>query len=378
MLPLISESDLYISQLALTTLTSMVLSHKAFLPIIPQTILPEALVLMRSPLLQGTTLNSMLDFFKSIVQTSFPGLDCNELVARLTEPILQPSANSLPLSKQAYYSISKCIAAITLLNSKSALAIVSSLIQQVRNPSISICSPDSVQLYSLLTMAEIGKKLDLGQFQEQIEQAILISFDSTNEDVKSAASVCLGSVSVGNLEQYLPFVLNGISLKQKRQYLLLNALKEIISCSSTDINLIKHLEPQLQSIWDLLIEHSNSDEEGTRYVVAECLGKLTLLKPSILPELIKNMHSPSPYVRDTIITSIRFTILDTPHEIDILHRNYISQVLATLKDSDINVRRVALITFNSAAHNKPSLIRDSLSATLQLLYKETKIKVCYK
>lgn len=376
MLPLISESDLYISQLALTALTSMILSHKAFLAIIPQSILPEALVLIRSPLLQGSTLSAMLNFFRSIVQSSFPGLDCNELIARLTQPIFQPNHNS-PLPKQAYISISKCIAAVSLLNEKSALATASSLVQQVRNPAEVSSNCEAVQLYSLLTVAEIGKKLNLGHFHEQVQEAILESFNSPNEDVKSAASVCLGSVSVGNLERYLPFVLFNISQKPKRQYLLLNALKEIISCSATDNNLIQHLDPHLKSIWDLLIKHSNSEEEGTRYVVAECLGKLTLLKQmALLPELMGNLNSPSPHVRDTIITAIRFTISDSPHEIDALLKNCMSQVLTTLQDPDISVRRVALVTFNSTAHNKPSLIRDTLDVTLPLLYRETKIKVC--
>lgn len=40
-----------------------------------------------------------------------------------------------------------------------------------------------------------------------------------------------------------------------------------------------------------------------------------------------------------------------------------------------NVRRVALVTFNSAAHNKPSLIRDLLEAILPQLYSETKVRV---
>ena len=40
-----------------------------------------------------------------------------------------------------------------------------------------------------------------------------------------------------------------------------------------------------------------------------------------------------------------------------------------------NVRRVALVAFNSAAHNKPSLIRDLLDTLLPNLYKETKIRV---
>lgn len=64
-----------------------------------------------------------------------------------------------------------------------------------------------------------------------------------------------------------------------------------------------------------------------------------------------------------------------------------------MQDNDINVRRVALVTFNSAAHNKPSLVRDLLlpvgsgqtidnesrksngsSSLIQHLYNETKIR----
>lgn len=56
-------------------------------------------------------------------------------------------------------------------------------------------------------------------------------------------------------------------------------------------------------------------------------------------------------------------------------RQCIGQFLSTLQDPDLNVRRVALVAFNSAAHNKPSLIRDLLETILPQLYRETKIKV---
>ena len=52
-----------------------------------------------------------------------------------------------------------------------------------------------------------------------------------------------------------------------------------------------------------------------------------------------------------------------------------SDFLDTLKDTDLNVRRVALVTFNSAAHNKPSLVRDLLTHVLPYLYSETKVRV---
>lgn len=60
-----------------------------------------------------------------------------------------------------------------------------------------------------------------------LKQVILNSFSPPSEEVKSAASYTLGSVAVGNLTQYLPFVLQEIEAQPKRQYLLLHSLKEV-------------------------------------------------------------------------------------------------------------------------------------------------------
>jgi cullin-associated NEDD8-dissociated protein 1 len=203
------------------------------------------------------------------------------------------------------------------------------------------------------------------------------SFNSSSEEVKSAASFCLGSVSVGNLAEYLPFVLAEIETRQKRQYLLLHSLKEIISCQSVNPAMIQLLEPHLDSIWKLLLNHCECPEEGTRNVVAECLGKLTLIDPpKLLPRLQNYLRSDSPLARSTVVTAMKFTISDQPQKIDSLLRNTIGDFLKTLQDPDINVRRVALVAFNSAAHNKPSLIRDLLNSILPQLYNETKVRVC--
>ncbi|TMS02578.1 Cullin-associated NEDD8-dissociated protein 1 [Larimichthys crocea] len=63
-----------------------------------------------------------------------------------------------------------------------------------------------------------------------------------------------------------------------------------------------------------------------------------------------------------------------PQPIDPLLKNCIGDFLKTLEDPDLNVRRVALVTFNSAAHNKPSLIRELLDSVLPQLYNETKVR----
>ena len=126
-------------------------------------------------------------------------------------------------------------------------------------------------------------------------------------------------------------------------------------------------------------------------MVAECLGKLTLLDPN---SLMKNLESyldcASSLSRSTVVTAIKFTITDQPQPIDGLLKSCLGKFLNALQDNDVNVRRVALVTFNSAAHNKPSLVRDLLlpttngetmsidqppqSSLIQHLYNETKIR----
>lgn len=46
-------------------------------------------------------------------------------------------------------------------------------------------------------------------------------------------------------------------------------------------------------------------------MVAECLGKLTLIDPTnLLPKLKRSLNSPSPLMRTTVVTAVKFTISD--------------------------------------------------------------------
>lgn len=205
--------------------------------------------------------------------------------------------------------------------------------------------------------------------------AILDCFSSPSEEVKSAASFALGKIAAGNLNLYLPFLLKEIQANPKRQYLLLHSLKEVISCEAGSPTGVEALRPFISSIWTLLFSHCESTEEGTRNVVAECLGKLTLVDPlHLLPQLKDYLNSDSAFARSTVVTAVKFTISDHPQPIDSQLRGCIGDFLRTVQDPDLNVRRVALVTFNSAAHNKPSLIRDLLEQILPRLYNETKVR----
>ncbi|CAG8542306.1 10983_t:CDS:10 [Racocetra fulgida] len=100
-------------------------------------------------------------------------------------------------------------------------------------------------------------------------------------------------------------------------------------------------------------------EEGTRGVVAECLGKLTLANPNkFLPELQKRLRSDSAQTRGTVVTAIKFTFINQGQEYDELLRPLIVDFLSSIQDNEL-----------------PYLIRDVLDQLLPLLYEETLIKM---
>lgn len=370
--PLVSENDLHIAQLTLSLLCTVCATHPTTMADLQRTtLLQQVLALARSPLLQGAALNSMLELFQALVKTGLPGLSYQELLHLLVAPVKQlGTQNALPhLHKQAFHSLAKCVSALTVETPMEALRVAQQFLQDAHVP-----ISDAHHMFALLGIAEIGRHIDLSPISD-LKEILLASFSPPSEEVKSAASYALGSVAIGNLTYFLPFILKEIQNTPKRQYLLLHSLKEIISSQSTNPTSIETLRPFIPNIWNQLAGHCQCSEEGSRNVVSECLGKLCLLEPrGLLPRLQTFLQAPEPLTRTTAVTAIKFTISDQPQAIDPLLRECMGEFLGTLRDPDLGVRRVALVAFNSAAHNKPSLIRDLLDEVLPQLYQETKVK----
>ncbi|OQR70115.1 cullin-associated NEDD8-dissociated protein 1-like, partial [Tropilaelaps mercedesae] len=369
---LISEADLHISQLTLHLLTSVAQVHRQSLMTVTKEILPEILVLVKSPLLQGAALNAMLEFFKTLSYSNVDGVGFRQLLLLLTGLVYQQSQTNQPIHKNAYHSIAKCVAALTVANltNPEACQVVPQFLKEIASNS----TTDSVHQFALLAIGEIGKHIDLSGIPE-LKVVLLSAFESSSEEVKTAASFALGSVAVGNLQEYLPFILSEVDDHPKKQYLLLHALKETISCQSGNAAAVHALQPYIEAIWMMLMKHCECEEEGTRNVVAECFGKLTLVDhETLLPRLAASLNSPSAFARSTVVTAMKFTISDQPQPIDALLKDDIGRFFQALKDSDLNVRRVALVAFNSAAHNKPALVRDLLPQVMPQLYTETKVR----
>ncbi|XP_034021823.1 cullin-associated NEDD8-dissociated protein 2 [Thalassophryne amazonica] len=362
---LVDESDMHVSQVSITLMTCLAKACPSSLAKISSSVLPRIFTLVHSPLLQGGALTAILEFLQALVTSKASNMNYSQLVKSLTEPFYSSSGDSAVIHRQSFHSVARCVAALSSACSKDAPSTVSGLIHKVKTPG----SPESARVLALLCLGEVGRSGNLGGSKE-VQEVIMEAFSSSSEEVKTAASCALGSMAVGSINNYLPFMLKEIPTQPRRQYLLLHSLKEVISdCPAST------LLPHVESIWALLFQNCQCQEEGTRNLVAECLGKLTLVNPAqLLPRLKHQLKKGSPLARSTMVTAVKFTIVDHPAPIDVLLKDCIGDFLLTLQDEDINVRRVALVMFNSAAHNKPSLIRGLLTMVLPHLYRETQIR----
>ncbi|XP_055115364.2 cullin-associated NEDD8-dissociated protein 2 isoform X4 [Symphalangus syndactylus] len=339
---LVNESDMHVAHLAVDFLATVTQAQPASLVEVSGPVLSELLRLLRSPLLPAGVLAAAEGFLQALVGTRPPCVDYAKLISLLTAPVYEQAVDGGPgLHKQVFHSLARCVAALSTACPQEAASTANRLVCDARSPH----SSTGVKVLAFLSLAEVGQVAGPGP-QRELKAVLLEALGSPSEDVRAAASYALGRVGAGSLPDFLPFLLEQIEAEPRRQYLLLHSLREALGAAQPD-----SLKPYAEDIWALLFQRCEGAEEGTRGVVAECIGKLVLVNPSfLLPRLQKQLAAGRPHTRSTVITAVKFLISDQPHPIDPLLKSFI------------------------AVHNKPSLVRDLLDDILPLLYQETKIR----
>lgn len=367
---LISDSDLHMTALALElccTLMGDERSSQSVALAVRNKVLPQALTLIRSSLLQGQALLALQNFFAALVYSANTSFDS------LLESLLacaKPSPQSGGIAKQALHSIAQCVAVLCLAAGDQKCSTTVKMLTDILRDDSS--SNSAKQHLGLLCLGEIGRRKDLS-IHEHIENIVIESFQSPFEEIKSAASYALGNIAVGNLPKYLPFILNQIDNQQKKQYLLLHSLKEVIVRQSVDK--AEFQDSSVEKILNLLFNHCESEEEGVRNVVAECLGKIALIEPvKLVPALKVRTTSPAAFTRATVVIAVKYSIVERPEKLDEIIYPEISSFLMLIKDNDRHVRRAAVLALSTFAHNKPNLIKGLLPDLLPLLYDQTVVK----
>ncbi|KAJ4990132.1 TATA-binding protein interacting [Stagonosporopsis vannaccii] len=224
---------------------------------------------------------------------------------------------------------------------------------------------DKRKCLALVVLGEAA--LRLGK-QSTVDPNLFIKYFSIkSEQVPLAAAVALGRAGAGNVSQYVPVILSTMGKQSAPQYLLLHAIKEILQQEDTESEII----PYASTLWQNLV--AASQLEDNKAIGAECVGRLTIIDPkTYLPQLQGFLNDRKAAVRGMVISALRYTLADTDEAYDEYLRPIVVPMLVQmLNEEDLDNRRLALTTFNSAMHNKPEIILPALDQLLPLAMKET-------
>ena len=112
-------------------------------------------------------------------------------------------------------------------------------------------------------------------------------FDSKASDVPLNAAIGLGRAAAGpgNMQTWVPAILNRVQQRPEENYLILHSIKELLQYNENDQDVV----PYTGAMWDASISASTS--EDSRTIGAECIANLSLIDPrKFMPALQVSSH----------------------------------------------------------------------------------------
>ena len=261
LMPVVTNSDTYLLGPALMVLASLV-------PDNAHTVVTSDMVAALSELLKSHFAIIVLD-------------QILELVAKIGE-----SGVSQPLMKGLLRDVSvigeptvvgKVIGTLLVTSDESAGVSVDSFVSELKNSAQN--GDDARVSLALAVLGETGMRL--GAKSPLKPDLFLSQFHAEPDKVSLAAAIALGRAGSGNVEQFLPVILETMQGGGNTQYLLIQSIKEILQSVSVQTD---NLRESANAIWKQLLQAS--DNADNRVVCAECVGRLATLDPgTFMPKL---------------------------------------------------------------------------------------------
>ncbi|KAL2176375.1 armadillo-type protein [Thermothelomyces heterothallicus CBS 202.75] len=261
--------------------------------------------------------------------------------------------------------VGKVIGTLLVASGDSAGVTLDSFVQEIENNS----SDPTRRSLALAVIGEAG--LRLGNRFPIPPTLFLQQFSNEYDKVTLAAAAALGRAGAGNVSVYLPVILQSMQQKGGRQYMLLQSIKEIlqqVAVSSTNIGEFS------MPIWEQIL--AASETEDNKAVCAECVGRMVIIDPkTYMPKLESLFKNSSVALRAIAVQALRYTLPDDNDAFDAYLRNSLVDLLKiALGDNEMEIRRHAMSTLTSAAHNKPELVLAHLNHLMPFVMNETVIK----
>jgi len=263
-----------------------------------------------------------------------------------------------------YDGIGRCIASLIIntseSNSKKAISNHLSTIKSNKD--------DNTTLLSLAVIGHIGRQIDISSHGD-VQQLLSGLLTTTNQDIIAYTGKALGDIAVGNIEKYLPFILEN-SKDPSKQYSILNAMRQLVIGKSATQEGVNDLSKHLDKITPVLFAAKPKDEAGQN-LVAECLGRAATVAPSkIIPELHKRLSDQDVSTRATAVNSLSYIKYDSANATNIFEnlKNIISDFLNLVSDKDLIVRDSAINGFSFVLSRNLDLVRPVLPKHMDSIY----------
>jgi cullin-associated NEDD8-dissociated protein 1 len=351
--------------------------------------LEPSLVMATSSLLRDQALESLLSFFRQLVDKKI--MTFQELFAALDARL------GAKTSKGGVYNLSKSMSAVITSAAESeqnkTLDDIFARLGGSETPTKGL-ELRRVQLAVLMT-GDLGRSIELGQKGQAADKLKAIYegyFASSSEDLRSAVAYALGNASVGSPSAFLPMIVSRLGDENKRlQFLLLSALREFIQFNATAGN---DMTAQMATLVPPLEEHCSDKEEGVRSLVAECLGSLAVAHPdAVLPKLAELQKShgiiavtngaidesddasmKNSNIFSTIATSVKHAIAGQVDQSQLAP--FMPTFAELIQQEDLRVRNAALLMLYSAFHHMPNVVSQMATkeSIMPFLYKVAELK----
>eukprot|EP01062_Namystynia_karyoxenos_P059015 TRINITY_DN50440_c0_g1_i1.p1 TRINITY_DN50440_c0_g1~~TRINITY_DN50440_c0_g1_i1.p1 ORF type:complete len:1332 (+),score=571.92 TRINITY_DN50440_c0_g1_i1:97-3996(+) len=372
--PLLVDQDLHLSHLAIDLCAAVLCAAPpAAVSEVESRVLPRFIELMRSPLLQGSALESLENVFETLGPRSKMGYQA------LLKQVLAASAG-VGENRQVLHSCAAVAAKLT----RAAPPAQQEKTTEEHIARVSGGGNDHEVALGLACLGEIGRFIDLSA-HPTVLPAIQQRFEHPREDVKTLAAAAYGKVTVGACQRLLPILIKNIETSERERYLFFRALKETLSRADTT-NPYDPLRAECDRVLESCLNWAAASDEGIRNVVAECLGKLALLQPQqVCRRLLEQAQKAGP-VSDkttTIITSLKYSVSEPLFRYDGLQEdlhvflNFMNKPQEKLEPQknaeNVKTRRAAVQLFTAAVHSKPDLVRRQLRQHMDALFSQTRV-----
>ncbi|GAB1314426.1 hypothetical protein MFIFM68171_04636 [Madurella fahalii] len=308
----------------------------------------------------------------SLLQTTVAGTVLDSLIVLVThagqmgqgKPLMEGLLQDVGVAGDPSV-VGKVIGTLLVASGDSAGVTLDSFVQEVKANS-------GDQVRASLALAVIGEAgLRLGSKFPVPPSLFLEQFTNEYDKVSVSAAVALGRAGAGNVSVYLPVILQSMKRKGSTQYLLLQSIKEVLQQAAVSSASIGQFSA---SIWDEIL--AATDTEDNKAVCAECVGRMVIIDPkTYMPKLESLLKNESPVLRAIAVQALRYTLPDENEAFDAVLKNSLVDMLKTvLSDPEMEIRRHAMSTLTSAAHNKPELILGHLNQLMPRVMEETVIK----